>query len=74
MLGRMGKLYGHLPSDYFEIIDNPSLNVAINLACAVGHWEDENYHYKESQKTAQNEAGEIGNVLEDLRRQQNERG
>lgn len=70
----MGKLYGYPPSNYFEIIDNQQLNAAINLACAIAFWEDENYHYQESQKTAQGEAAEIGNVMEDYRQKLNDRG
>jgi hypothetical protein len=70
----MGKLYGQTPSDYFEIVDNQSLNVAINYACAAAFWEDENYHYKKSKETAQNEAGAIDQVLEQATKQMNERG
>lgn len=70
----MGKLYGRSACSYFEIIDNPSLNTSIDLACAAAYWEDENYHYQEAQKTAGNEAGAIDGVMDEFRKQQNERG
>lgn len=62
MLGRMGKLFGKPPSDYFNT-DNQYVNVAINMACACAHWEDENHNYKKSQETAKEEAGSIADVL-----------
>lgn len=70
----MGKLYGYPPHKYFEIVDNQYLNAGIDLACASGYWEDENYQYKKSQETAQNEAGAIDTVLDEFRKAQSERG
>lgn len=70
----MGKFYGLTPSDYFEIEDNQNLNLAVDLACMLGYFEDENYHYKQSQETAQNEAVSIGQVLEQERERLDGRG
>lgn len=71
----MGKFYGCSPSRYVGI-DPGELHMiaAIDYACLIAYFVDENWHYKESQKTAQSEAGAIGNVLEDYREQLNSRG
>lgn len=73
LLARVGKLFGKSPSDYLEIEDAYT-RLAVDLACATVHWEDENRHYKESNNTANGEAAAIGNVLENYRKQLNERG
>lgn len=71
----MGKLYGQSPSSYIGIRhDEYYMRTAVDLACAVAMWEDENRHYAESRETANNESASIGNVLENYRKQLNERG
>ncbi len=62
----MGKLFGKAPSDYFDLDDN-YFNLAIDYACAIAHWQDENMRYKQSQDTAQQEAVDIGRVLEEYK-------
>lgn len=70
----MGKLFGQSPSSYFYIEDyEVQMKSAIDLACAVGYWEDENYHYTKSKETASNEAGAISDVINEQRRQASER-
>lgn len=74
MLGRMGKLFGWPPHKYFDL-DNDYVNLAIDMACASAHWEDENYHYKQAQEKAKEEADQIGGTLESFREQiQGQRG
>lgn len=74
LLGRVGKLYGKSPAfDYLQITDN-YLAMAVDLACACAHWEDENFHFEKSQTKAGNEALEIGSVLDQYRKQLGERG
>lgn len=74
LLARVGKLYGKSPAiDYLGLTD-PYLIIAVDLACAAAHWEDENQAYKTSNKTAGKEAVDIGRVLDQYRQQLNERG
>lgn len=68
----MGKLYGQRPSYYFDL-DDKYMDLAIDYACAVGYWSDENDKYDESKQTAQNEAGSIGQVLEQYRQEMQDR-
>lgn len=62
----MGKLFGYPPHKYFDT-DNQYINLAIDIACATAHWEDENYRLKESKETAQEEASMIGASLDRIR-------
>lgn len=64
----MGKLFAKPPSEYFELEDQ-YLNLAIDIACASAHWEDENYHHSQATATAQDEAGSIDAVLEEYKNQ-----
>jgi hypothetical protein len=71
----MGKFYGR-PASEFLGIDETELWMqnAINLTCMVACFEDENHHYKKSQETAENEAGAIGQVVEEYKRSLENRG
>lgn len=65
LYGKMGKLYGQSPASYFNLEDYEVwMKSAIDFACSVGYWEDENYHYEKSKETASNEAGAISSVIE----------
>lgn len=66
-------MFGKAPSDYFKM-DDGYFWLGIDIACAVGHWEDENHHYEESTNKSNRQAGDIGQVLEKYRQQLNERG
>lgn len=71
----MGKLFGVSPSSYVGIAnDECYMRASIDYACMIAYFVDENYHYKESQKTAQDEAGEIGHVLQQERDKMTQRG
>lgn len=69
----MGKLFGNKPSYYFDI-EEKHVELAIDLACASAHWEDENQKYKESKETANKEAGSIGEVLSKINEESQGRG
>lgn len=68
----MCKLFGQSPSSYLGIEDTYARTM-IDLACAAGFWEDENQKYEDSKTNATNEAGMIGEVLEDYQKQLSER-
>jgi len=40
----------------------------IDFACACAHWEDENAQYDKSKDTANDEAFQIGNVLDNYKK------
>jgi hypothetical protein len=66
-------MFGKSPSEYLGII-SPHAKFAVDFACFCAHCEDENYHYEQSKHSADKQAVEIGDVLENYRRQIGERG
>ena len=65
-------MFGQSPSDYLGITDYQT-RTAIDLACAVGFWEDENYKFKVSKEQAGNEADAIGAELDQYQKELRER-
>lgn len=65
----MGKMYGQSPARDYLGIEETWMILQVDLACSAAVWEDENYKYSEAHKQAQNEASLIGNALEDVKKE-----
>lgn len=58
-LAMVGKLYKTPPSEYLGIID-PYMAWAVDFGCACAYWENENHNLKVSTEKAKEQAGAIG--------------